>query len=104
MAKEALEIIRETEENARKAVEKAHADAQRLISDAKNAAAGREASLEEEALLRLETARQEARAQAEAEQEAFALQTRRMADELTGKLEDRRERAVEKVIDIVAGR
>jgi vacuolar-type H+-ATPase subunit H len=103
MAREALETIREAEEQAKRNLEDAHAEAQRIIDDVKNRTEKRESSMLERERTTMAEARRDAREQSESNRTAFTAETERMAQELAQELEGARERAVLAVVDLIAG-
>lgn len=103
MAREALEIIKEAEEQAWHTVEQAHAEAQRLISDAKKRAEDEARAADETVKSRIGAAREAAGEEARARRVQFEAETEQMARELTLALEAKREAAVRAATNIIVG-
>ena len=103
MAKQALDTIKKSEEQSRQLLEKAHADAAQLVSDANRKAEEEIERVTADCKKTLEQEREKATRKAEEEQQAFVAETADMGRELEQKLMARQDAAVEAVMKAVSG-
>ncbi len=102
MAQQALNAINEAEERSLKLIEKAQADAAKLIADAnKKAEADLEAAAEKN-IKDLEDKKAEAAQKARGGQDAFTAETKKLCAEMEQKLLFRQHQAVDKVIKTIS--
>lgn len=101
MAEKALDFIRDAENKARDIVDKAHADAADMVGNATAKAAQDLIDTEEASAAAGEKMLEEAAARGQADSAKYAEETNLMAETLRNRLNERREQAIDIVINTI---